>query len=288
MQDWHTARPGDANCQTGWIGRTVDTVDRSSTADVPAALVAGIPQPFALKARKTIVPAVTKINRLVLRQSIPVPSPVPGGSKGSDQPTTDLLTQIIRRGNQQAQVMSQRVQDSLNHADHVAQYPAFTLARQFQVISQLIRADLGIRIFFAEMGGGGIGGFDNHANQRDNHAALLRELSQSVSAFVDDLTRQQLLDRVVLMTFSEFGRTVSENGRRGTGHGAAAPLFLAGGKLEGGFVGEHPSLEDLEQDALKFHTDYRQVYATVLDQWLGLDSLAVLDQQYAQLKLFTG
>ena len=136
--------------------------------------------------------------------------------------------------------MSQRVEAVLAADATTAAYPSFTLAQQLRMVAQLIRADLGIRIYFVELGGGGIGGFDNHANQRDNHAALLREMSASIAAFMSDLKRENLLSRVLLMTFSEFGRTVSENGRRGTDHGAAAPVFLVGGRVKGGFHGNTP------------------------------------------------
>jgi uncharacterized protein (DUF1501 family) len=87
------------------------------------------------------------------------------------------------------------------------------------------------------------------------------------------------------MTFSEFGRTVKENGRRGTDHGAAAPMFLAGGRVRGGLVGPHPSLTDLDKGALKMHTDFRKVYATVLDRWLGFESAAVLGGQFESLDI---
>ena len=152
-----------------------------------------------------------------------------------------------------------------------------------RTIAQLIRADLGIRIFFTELGGGDIGGFDNHANQRDNHAAVLNQLSESVAAFVGDLARDKLLDRVLLMTFSEFGRTLVENGRRGTDHGEAAPAFLAGGRVKGGLTGPHPSMTELENGGPKHHTDFRRVYATVLDRWLGIDSEPVLGGKFQPL-----
>jgi uncharacterized protein (DUF1501 family) len=116
-----------------------------------------------------------------------------------------------------------------------------------------------------------------------NHCALLHELAESVADFMYDLERDKLLDRVLLMTFSEFGRTVKENGRRGTDHGAAAPIFLAGGKVNGGLVGAHPSLTDLDKGALRFQIDFRQVYATVLDQWLGFDSQRVLGERFGPL-----
>ena len=150
-------------------------------------------------------------------------------------------------------------------------------------MAQLIRADTGIRVFFTELGGGGIGGFDNHANQLGNHCALLAQLAESIAAFADDLQRDKLLDRVLLMTFSEFGRTVKENGRRGTGHAVAAPMFLAGGRVQGGLIGTHPSLTDLDQGGLKLNIDFRQVFATVLDQWLGLASKDILSQQFESL-----
>ncbi|MFA6546687.1 MAG: DUF1501 domain-containing protein, partial [Limisphaerales bacterium] len=126
-------------------------------------------------------------------------------------------------------------------------------------------------------------GFDSHANQAANHGVLLRELTESVAAFIADLRRDKLHDRVLLMTFSEFGRTVAENGRHGTDHGAAAPVFLAGGRLKGGLVGSHPSLRDLDGGGLKFRTDFREVYATVLDRWLGFDSQAVLGGRFQPL-----
>jgi uncharacterized protein (DUF1501 family) len=113
-------------------------------------------------------------------------------------------------------------------------------------------------------------------------------MSESVAAFLDDLGRDRLLDRVLLVTFSEFGRTVAENGRRGTDHGAAAPMFLAGGAVCGGLVGRHPSLTDLDGGGLRMHTDFRSVYATLLDRWLGFDSQAVLGRKYPELPLVRG
>ena len=166
-------------------------------------------------------------------------------------------------------------------------YPDLGLARSLHTVAQLIRAELGIRIFYTELGGDGFGGFDNHANQRGNHGALLHQLSEATAAFTDDLRRDRLLDRVVLMTFSEFGRTVAENGRRGTGHGSAAPMFLVGGGIRSGLIGQHPNLTDLENGGTRHHTDFRSVYATVLDHWLGLDSQAILGATFPPVALFS-
>jgi uncharacterized protein (DUF1501 family) len=187
---------------------------------------------------------------------------------------------MVIAATQSAETMSQRVEEVLSASASATTYPSLTLAQQLRTVAQLIRADFGIRIYFVELGGGGIGGFDNHANQRDNHAALLREMSVSIGAFMDDLKRENLISRVLLMTFSEFGRTLSENGRRGTDHGAAAPVFLVGGRVKGELYGKHPSLTDLDQDALKFQIDYRNLYATVLQSWLGLDARPILGATY--------
>jgi uncharacterized protein (DUF1501 family) len=290
MRDWHTARPGEATCQTGWLGRTIDALARPDEANTPGVFVGPIVQPLALNAEKAIVPSVRSLGQWQLH-----PMPGPGGhadrkrlaeaAKLPREEDASPLLQYVRRSTLAAHAVSQNVETVAEAAAsaQAAGYPSFTLARTFHTVAELIRADVGIRVYFTELGGGGIGGFDNHANQLGNHCALLHEISESVAALVDDLRRSGLVDRVLLMTFSEFGRTVAENGRRGTGHGAAAPMFLAGGKLKSGLTGAHPSLTDLDQGALKFHTDFRRVYATVLDRWLGLDSRAVLDGPFEPL-----
>ncbi|MHC4169967.1 MAG: DUF1501 domain-containing protein [Planctomycetota bacterium] len=283
MRDWHTAEPGDPNCQTGWLGRAADSVWHKNRQNTPAVFVGPIAQPFGLRAERVIVPSIRSPEDLTLvsRASRPRSAgwkPATLGATGKN----DGLLRFIKECTAKAEVNSRRIEAAMKSGGG-AEYPAFRLAKTLRTVAQLIRADAGIRIFFTELGGGGIGGFDNHANQLGNHCALLGQLSESLAAFVDDLEKDKLLDRVLLMTISEFGRTLKENGRRGTGHGASAPIFLAGGRLKGGRVGSHPSLTDLDNGALKFHTDFRRVYATVLDQWLGFESQPVLGKQYQPL-----
>src|SRR5439155_18068825 len=109
---------------------------------------------------------------------------------------------------------------------------------------------------------------------------LLSELADAVGNFFRLLKESKNDERVRLMTFSEFGRRVQENGSKGTDHGAASCLFVAGPSVKGGVVGKHPSLSDLDADDLKFHTDFRRVYATLLDGWLGCDGKAVLGAKW--------
>ena len=285
MRNWHTAEPDDPNCQTGWLGRAADSVWHKNRKDTPAVFVGPIAQPFGLRAEHAIVPSIQSPDDLTLVSR--ASRPRIAGFKPATLNATDEdngLLRFVAECTARARVNSRRI-EAVTRTVGGAEYPAFRLAGTLRTVAQLIRADVGIRIFFTELGGGGIGGFDNHANQLGNHCALLHHLSESLAAFVDDLEKDKLLDRVLLMTISEFGRTVKENGRRGTGHGVSAPIFLAGGKLKGGRVGSHPSLTDLDDGAMKFHTDFRRVYATVLDQWLGFESLPVLGKQYQPLDI---
>jgi uncharacterized protein (DUF1501 family) len=288
MRIWHTAAPNDLDCQTGWLGRTIDSIRQPNRINTPAVFVGPIAQPFALNAKNVVVPSIDSLENLTMLE-------MPGHDKFKSQhkhtaelPRTNRnnpLMHFLQQCTLNAYTNSERINTVMKNSANTAEYPQFELAGSLRKIAQLIRADIGIRIFFTELGGGGIGGFDNHANQLGNHCSLLHHFSESIGAFINDLKRDKQLNRVLLMTFSEFGRTVKENGRRGTGHGAAAPIFLAGGSLKGGLVGPHPSLSVLDNGALKFHTDFRSVYATVLDRWLGFDSSKVLDKKYKPLDI---
>ena len=293
MRNWHTASPDQPQCPTGWVGRAIDGASRANEPDLPGMFVGPIKQPFALAAHEAVVPSIGSTRQFTLDTM-----PGPAGAahrrlllEADKRPADDdnPLADYLRRSALTAHATSQHVEVVLADAARPGAYPSFGLAQHLQTVAELIRADVGIRIFFVELGGGGIGGFDNHANQKGNHDAMLEQLSASVAAFVDDMAHHRCLDRVTLMTFSEFGRTLTENGRRGTGHGAAQPIFLAGGaRLRPGLIGKHPSLTDLDNDAPKHHTDFRSVYASALEDWLGLDSNQALGAKFKPTNLFAG
>ncbi len=111
------------------------------------------------------------------------------------------------------------------------------------------------------------------------------ELNDALSAFATDLKQQGNFDRVLLITFSEFGRRVAENANGGTDHGAAAPMFIIGGAVKPGLFGKYPSLTDLDNGDLKFNTDFRSVYGTVLDKWLRAPSQVVLGRKFPALPI---
>jgi uncharacterized protein (DUF1501 family) len=154
-------------------------------------------------------------------------------------------------------------------------YPNSPLANRLKLAAQLIDADLGARISYVSLDN-----FDTHSTQAPTHANLLSQLSGAMTAFFKDLAARGHRDRLLLMTFSEFGRRAKENGSRGTDHGSAAPMFLVGGKVKAGAVDAHPSLTHTPLGNLQHHTDFRSVYAAILDRWLGVSSKDVLGQAF--------
>ncbi|WP_224485111.1 DUF1501 domain-containing protein [Robertkochia aurantiaca] len=153
-------------------------------------------------------------------------------------------------------------------ANNAVEYPQGSLARQLATVARLIKGGLGTKIYMVS-----ISGFDTHSAQPERHKALLTELSDSVKSFYQDLAATGMEKRALSMTFSEFGRRVFENGSYGTDHGTAAPVMLFGPGIEGqGFIGEHPALDQLIRGGNMQHTvDFRDVYASVMAEWLCID-----------------
>lgn len=140
------------------------------------------------------------------------------------------------------------------------------LSRSLDLVLRMILADLPTRVYYVSMGG-----FDTHTGQEFRHQRLMKEFGDAMKSFVDALVEHKLLDRVMVMSFSEFGRRVQENASGGTDHGEAAPMFLFGGRLRPGLHEKHPSLDSLNRGDLAFGCDFRRVYATVLRDWLRIN-----------------
>jgi uncharacterized protein (DUF1501 family) len=154
------------------------------------------------------------------------------------------------------------------------------LARNLNLVARMVNADFGTRIFYLS-----ISGFDTHSEESQQHQQLLQQVAGAVANFFAQLQQGKNAERVLLMTFSEFGRRVQENGSRGTDHGSGSCLFVVGPGVKGGPVGAHPSLADLDNGDLRYHTDFRRVYATLLDGWLGCDSRTVLGGRFEPVPL---
>lgn len=163
-----------------------------------------------------------------------------------------------------------------------AQYPGQRFSQSLRTVARMIAAGLPTKVYYVSLGG-----FDTHANQVGRHTQLMTQLGDGLRAFVSDLKGQGNLDRTLIMTFSEFGRRVTENASGGTDHGEASCLFLAGTAIEPGLHGTYPSLapKNRNRGDLAFTTDFRRVYAAILGDWLKADATKILGQKFEPLEL---
>ena len=293
MDIWHTARPelykgrgerdGPGHRVTGWIGRCLDVhaPARGATGDMPGLHLGAGRLPLALVGDEIRVSSVDALEGFKLEHGSDerLRNAMQRAASAKRDGADDLVT-FLQRGTLSAMDSSRRVQESLGKYKTDVKYPDSGLARRLKTVAQLIDAGLGTRVYYLDLDG-----FDTHANQGAAHAGLLAELSGAVAAFVNDLDAHGHGKRVMTMTFSEFGRRVRENASQGTDHGAAAPLFVAGGRVKTGLIGTHPSLTDLDEGDLKHTTDFRSVYAAVLEQWLGVASEPVLGGRFEPVKV---
>jgi uncharacterized protein (DUF1501 family) len=158
-------------------------------------------------------------------------------------------------------------------------YPDNALGASLQLIAQVINADVGARILYVTYGG-----FDNHAGEDADHDPLLTDVSDSIKAFFDDLDGHGKSKDVLLMTWSEFGRRAQDNGSNGTDHGTSAPHFVVGNAVASGIHGDPPDLAHLDANGnLQIQNDFRSYYGTVLSDWLGADSAAILGAGWPNL-----
>lgn len=158
------------------------------------------------------------------------------------------------------------LQKKLSKAPNLGvRFPGGRLSNQMEIAARLLSVCTPAPVLKVSMGS-----FDTHSGQKFSHMRLMQELGNTLAAFRLALKKAGVWDRVVVMTYSEFGRRVKENGSAGTDHGTAAPHFLLGGKVQGGLFGKQPSLEDLDRGDLKFTTDYRSMYLTIAKKWWGI------------------
>jgi uncharacterized protein (DUF1501 family) len=283
MDIWQAASTADTLTE-GWIGKAL----RSKPAAAAFHLAANNESsPLSLTGAPARVPSITSLEdfqlRVVAANSVDKKeqhSLIEGAAQlKSEQPN---LLDFVKRTAVNTYDSSRRLQEIGKNYQPKFPYPNTPLANKLKLAAQLIDADLGARIFYVA-----IGGFDTHANQLPAHANLLQQLSAATTAFYKDLAARGHKERILMMTFSEFGRRPYENGSKGTDHGAAAPMLLVGGKVKPGLVGEHPSLTDHTMGNLKHHIDFRQVYAAILEKWLGVASKDVLNGTFAPLGIFS-
>lgn len=279
MDLWHTAHQTETESR-GWLGHFLDRRLEKGSRDLPAVYFGSGKQPLALAADVAHAPTLASLNAFRLNAGLTSETTTAAKAALEQQRTGEQL-EFIRQSTQTALTTAERVEEAVKNDSGSAEYPATGLARKLRQVAQLIGAGLETPVYYVTLDG-----FDTHSNQAPAHQGLLAELSAALYSFQQDLAKRKAANRVVTMAFSEFGRRVKENASQGTDHGAAAPLFLAGEPVQGGLIGKHPSLTDLNDGDLKFHTDYRRVYASLLENWLGGDSQTVLGERFEPLPVF--
>ena len=283
MDIWQTADPDmKLRERSGWLARYFDA-DGHYKGNPLSGVVMGGQLPLALEAQNSPVSVIGNGRDFGFgqggdrqKQMQALHSLYQGGTVAGSN--SEFISNVGNDVYASTQTIRTALQGYDPRAANEAKYPQSGLAQSLQTIAKLITGDIGTRVFYAS-----IGGFDTHANQPQSHANLLGAISEAVAAFYRDLTLQGRDKDVLVMTFSEFGRRVKENGSAGTDHGAASSLFLVGSALRGGTFGTYPNLSDLYDGDLKYTTDFRSVYATVIAKWLGADSTKILGGNYAQL-----
>jgi uncharacterized protein (DUF1501 family) len=282
MDVWHTCSRKGGPRTTGWLGRFLDDMEPTAGGDAPAIHVGAEKQPLALAADAVRVPSFASPEAFRLENDDQELDHLIGGNGSQAASQSDELLGYLASSTTSAFAASKRITEALGNDDSSVKYPETDLAARLKTIAQLIDAGLSTRIYYVELDG-----FDTHSQQAGAHAALLRQYAGAMSAFMEDVAQRGHRDRVLTASFSEFGRRVAENASAGTDHGAAAPVFLCGARVRPGLVGEHPSLVDLADGDLKHHTDFRQVYAALLERWLGATSSSILGGRYEPVDVFS-
>lgn len=272
---WETATDANVNGYAGWIGRYFDAACDGQGRDPLGIHTTGVmPQTFFSEQPHNTFGLTGDLRSGNKRGGKPG-APNAGDILESLNNTPPLVEEpnadYLRHSLMDALVTEARVSDLLAKDKPEAQYPNTGLGRSLRQIAAMIAAGLETRVYYASQGG-----YDTHVNQLGSHARLLSELSDAMAAFQLDLQRRKLDDRVLTMTFSEFGRRPAENGSAGTDHGTSAPLFVMGANVRNDRVGPAPDLAIDKTRDIEHATDFRQVYSTVLKKHLGVAPEKVL------------
>jgi uncharacterized protein (DUF1501 family) len=286
MDIWQSGKAEEEYTQDGWLGRSLDIRAEQLYGKTPAMGVGAERLPLALLSRKLATPVIESLSSYNVGVGPGTFADHRRAAMGAMAPNNtgpDDLS-FLRRTAHTAYATADRLKKVASEYKAAAEYPQSHLAQSLKLIAQMIAADLGTEIFYVSQGS-----YDTHSQQQNLHAGLVGELSDGVTAFLKDIAAHKLDDRVLVMTFSEFGRRLKENGSLGTDHGAASQLFVVRPKGwksgKAGLVGKHPSLSDLDNEGdLKHHTDFRSVYASILDTWLRVDSTAVLGKKWQKVE----
>ncbi len=288
---WQTASDAKTTESEGWIGRYFDSCCKGEDPAVGVSIGSQTPQAFAAAEPKGISFAKPEQFRFATEKTSDpaaadeffrsVNESNDGGSidmlQGPTPGSGDTMD-FLRRTALDAQMSSDKVLAITRKSRPPVPYPASNLANSLNLVARLIGGEMPTRVYYVSLGG-----FDTHSNQAGSHERLMVELDGALAAFTADLKAQGNFQRVTLMTFSEFGRRVKENGSGGTDHGAAAPMFVLGGGVHPGLYGQAPSLTDLHDGDLIHNVDFRSVYASLLANWLHVPVEPILHRAFPTL-----
>jgi uncharacterized protein (DUF1501 family) len=286
MDIWHTAEP-DQIANEGWLGRVIRDLDPKGE-NVLTGINFGRGLPRALGCRGVPVASVGNLetyglfpdiqDELQRKHALDAFSRMYGG-QGKDA-VMDFLGQTGGDALRGADILK----SALPKYSSNVEYADNPLAQSLKSVAQVMFADLGTRIFYAQHGS-----FDTHSGEVLSHAKLWSEVSSAIGDFYDDLKEHDKDNDTAILVFSEFGRRIRDNGS-GTDHGSGGVAFMIGGSVNGGMYGEYPSLnpEDQLEGDLHFNNDFRSTYSTVLEQWLKLDAPSIVNGQFEQFPIFQG
>lgn len=274
MDIWHSASASNDYVHTGWLGRYLDA--QCNGCDKPTqALEIDDVLSLALKGNEKNGLAFTDPRRLYSSSNEKFYKDI-NASHHATEESVDYLYKTMSETLSSADYIFQ--QSKLHPTSQT--YPATAMGKNLKTISSLIMSDINTKVYYVSLGS-----FDTHVNQEAQQKRLFTELNDAIKAFTADLKKNNRFEDVLMMTFSEFGRRVSQNASNGTDHGTANNMFfISGGLKEKGVLNDMPNLSDLNDGDLKHKVDFQNVYATVLNKWLGSDDKKILGKQYDYLK----
>ncbi|MCG3138015.1 MAG: hypothetical protein HJJLKODD_01871 [Phycisphaerae bacterium] len=292
MDVWHLADP-TGRSYDGWLGRYFDSCCQgqdppvpqsgiSLTDETPLAMIGDRFMPLTFEDESKLAWKSRKSDRAAEELFEKLNSGAAATAERRKKTTQDETLDFLRRTALEARMGAADIQEAARGGGGGAGAAGRRqqLSQQLQLVARMIAAEFPTRVYYLSLGG-----FDTHSNQLARQQQLLRELGDALQGFVKQLDEMKLLDRVLVMSFSEFGRRVNQNASGGTDHGAAAPMFLIGENIKPGLHLEHPSLEKLDEGDLIFNCDFRRIYATVLKQWLKADDRKILRGSFTPLEL---
>jgi uncharacterized protein (DUF1501 family) len=279
---WQTAAP-DRYEHTGWLGRYLDDAGLPQ-ANLFKGIAVSKVLPEAMVSIRTDVPAIPGLREYAMIADGNAAARRAFAQQARDRrlPFDSPYLAHVMEIEADAQRSSEELPRLVAGYVTKASYPATGLGRSLALAAQIVGSNLGTKAIYVEHGS-----FDTHVSQKTTQNRLLAEFSNAIAAFYEDLGAHGNDRRVLTLTFSEFGRRIDENGSRGTDHGEASPLFMIGGGVKGGIYGRAPDLDVTNMGNVRFTTDFRSVYATVLERWLGRPSARLLGGDFAQLAVLS-